>query len=83
MGTWQMQEAKARLSEVVKTAQSEGPQKITMHGQSVAVVISQSMYQRLTNNQLTLTEFLTNSPFFGMEELILEREQSLTREIEL
>jgi prevent-host-death family protein len=83
MGTWQMQEAKARLSEVVKTAQSEGPQKITMHGQSVAVVISQSMYQRLTNNQLTLTEFLTNSPFFGMEELTLEREQSLTREIEL
>jgi prevent-host-death family protein len=83
MGTWQMQEAKARLSEVVKMAQSEGPQKITMHGQSVAVVISQSMYQRLTNNQLTLTEFLTNSPFFGMEELILEREQSLTREIEL
>jgi prevent-host-death family protein len=82
MGTWQMQEAKARLSEVVKTAQSE-PQKITMHGQSVAVVISQSMYQRLTNNQLTLTEFLTNSPFFGMEELTLEREQSLTREIEL
>ena len=54
-----------------------------MHGQSVAVVISQSMYQRLTNNQLTLTEFLTNSPFFGMEELTLEREQSLTREIEL
>jgi prevent-host-death family protein len=83
MGTWQMQEAKARLSEVVKTAQSEGPQKITMHGQSVAVVISQSMYQRLTNNQLTLTEFLSNSPFFGMEELTLEREQSLTREIEL
>jgi hypothetical protein len=82
MGTWQMQEAKARLSEVVKTAQSE-PQKITMHGQSVAVFISQSMYQRLTNNQLTLTEFLTNSPFFGMEELTLEREQSLTREIEL
>ncbi len=83
MGTWQMQEAKARLSELVKTAQSEGPQKITMHGQSVAVVISQSMYQRLTNNQLTLTEFLKNSPFFGMEELTLEREQSLTREIEL
>jgi len=83
MGTWQMQEAKARLYEVVKTAQSEGPQKITMHGQSVAVVISQSMYQRLTNNQLTLTEFLKNSPFFGMEEITLEREQSLTRVIEL
>jgi prevent-host-death family protein len=83
MGTWQMQEAKAKLSELVKSAQMDGPQQITMHGQSVAVVISQSMYQRLTNNQLTLNEFIKNSPFFGMEDLHIEREQSLTRDIEL
>jgi prevent-host-death family protein len=83
MGTWQMQEAKAKLSELVKSAQMDGPQKITMHGQSVAVVISQSMYQRLTNNQLTLNEFIKNSPFFGMDDLSIEREQSLTRDIEL
>ena len=78
-----MQEAKAKLSELVKSAQIDGPQKITMHGQSVAVVISQSMYQRLTNNQLTLNEFIKNSPFFGMDDLSIEREQSLTRDIEL
>jgi prevent-host-death family protein len=83
MGTWQMQEAKAKLSELVKSAQMDGPQKITMHGQSVAVVISQSMYQRLTNNQLTLNEFIKNSPFFGIDDLSIEREQSLTRDIEL
>jgi prevent-host-death family protein len=83
MGTWQMQEAKAKLSELVKSAQMDGPQKITMHGQSVAVVISQSMYQRLTNNQLTLNEFIKNSPFFGLDDLSIEREQSLTRDIEL
>jgi prevent-host-death family protein len=83
MGTWQMQEAKAKLSELVKSAQMDGPQKITMHGQSVAVVISQSMYQRLTNNQLTLNEFIKNSPFFGMDDLSIEREQSLTRDVEL
>jgi prevent-host-death family protein len=83
MGTWQMQEAKAKLSELVKSAQMDGPQKITMHGQSVAVVISQSMYQRLTNNQLTLNEFIKNSPFFGMDDLSIEREQSLSRDIEL
>ena len=83
MGTWQMQEAKAKLSELVKTAQSDGPQEITLHGQSVAVVISQAMYQRLTNNQLTLTEFIRQSPFFGMEELTFNRDQSLTREVDL
>jgi hypothetical protein len=32
MKAWQMQEAKARLSEVVKSAESEGPQNITLHG---------------------------------------------------
>ena len=83
MGTWQMQEAKAKLSELVKTAQSDGPQEITLHGQSVAIVISQGMYQRLTNNQLTLTEFIRQSPFFGMEELTFNRDQSLTREVDL
>jgi prevent-host-death family protein len=83
MGTWQMQEAKAKLSELVKNAQIDGPQQITMHGQSVALVISQSMYQRLTNNQLTLNAYIKNSPFFGMEDLHIERDQSLTRDIEL
>ena len=40
MQMWQMQEAKARLSEVVKCAETIGPQNITVHGQPVAVVIS-------------------------------------------
>ena len=43
MKAWQMQEAKARLSEVVKCAESEGPQYITHHGHSVAVVVSLSL----------------------------------------
>jgi hypothetical protein len=30
MHTWQMQEAKARLSELVKCAEVEGPQDITL-----------------------------------------------------
>jgi prevent-host-death family protein len=42
MHVWQMQEAKARLSELVKLAESEGPQDITVHGKSVAVVVSRA-----------------------------------------
>ena len=83
MGTWQMQEAKAKLSELVKSAQNEGPQKITLHGHPVAVDISQSKYERLTNNQLTLTAFMQSAPFFGIEETIFEREQTLTRDFKL
>jgi prevent-host-death family protein len=40
MKSWQLQQAKARLSELVKSAQHDGPQEITMHGKSVAVVKS-------------------------------------------
>ncbi len=37
---WQLQDAKNRLSEVVRKARSEGPQVITLHGADAAVVIS-------------------------------------------
>jgi prevent-host-death family protein len=47
MSVWQLQEAKARLSEVVEKAATEGPQKITVHGEPAAVLISCEEYQRL------------------------------------
>ena len=47
MQTWQMQEAKARMSELVKRAQTQ-PQDITLHGKSVAVVISRETFDRLS-----------------------------------
>ena len=47
MGTWQLQEAKARLSEVIKKADKEGPQSITVHGYPTAVVISRKEYEQL------------------------------------
>jgi prevent-host-death family protein len=43
---WQLQEAKARLSRVVKDAQTKGPQIITVHGEEVAVVESMEDYRR-------------------------------------
>lgn len=47
MRTWPMQEAKARMSELVKRAQTQ-PQEITVHGKSVAVVISRETFDRLS-----------------------------------
>ena len=37
--TWQLQEAKNKLSEVVDQAIAEGPQVITRRGEEVAIVI--------------------------------------------
>lgn len=80
MQTWQMQEAKARMSELVKRAQTQ-PQDITLHGKSVAVVISRETFDRLSQAQDSLVDFMRRSPLFGADDIPLEREQSLTREV--
>jgi prevent-host-death family protein len=36
--TWSMQDAKARLSEVIRLAQTEGPQLVTIHGKATVMV---------------------------------------------
>ena len=81
MHVWQMQEAKARLSEVVKCAESEGPQNITLHGQSVAVVVSRAMFESLTGNDHSLVDFMRRSPLYGADDIALDRDISLTREV--
>lgn len=83
MQTWQMQTAKARFSEVVKSAKSDGPQDITVHGKSVAVVLSRELFDRLSGNTQTLVQFMQSSPLYGMDELVFERDKSVAREIDL
>lgn len=76
---WQLQEAKAHLSELVKTVQQNGPQQITVHGKPAAVVLSCDDYARLTRNKPSFVELMRQSPLKGID-LQLERDQSLTRE---
>ena len=83
MKTWQMHEAKARLSEVVKLAESEGPQDITLRGRSVAVVLSRATFERLSGNELSLVEFMRQSPLYGLEEIECDRDRSATRDMTL
>ena len=80
MQSWQMQEAKAHMSELVKRAQSQ-PQDITLHGKSVAVVISREAFDRLSQAQDSLVGFMRRSPLYGADEIDFERDPSLTREI--
>lgn len=83
MHSWQIQEAKAKLFKVIKCAESEGPQEITLHGQPVAVVMTRSLYDQLTGNALSFVEFMRQSPLFGLEDISLDRDQSLTREVSI
>lgn len=44
MATWPLQDAKARFSELVNRAETEGPQLVTRHGKSTIVIISYSQF---------------------------------------
>jgi prevent-host-death family protein len=44
---WSLENAKAQLSEVLRRAQKEGPQSITLRGKPAAVLMSQEEFDRL------------------------------------
>jgi prevent-host-death family protein len=79
---WQLQEAKNRLSEVVRKAQNEGPQVITLHGSDAAVVVSAKDYHRLARRKGKLVDFFRKSPLVGIE-LDLTRSRDTGRRIDL
>jgi antitoxin Phd len=79
---WQLQDAKARLSEVVKKATHEGPQHITLHGEPAAVVLSEADYRRLKKPPRRFVDFIRSSPLQGVD-LDLTRDSSQPREIHL
>ncbi|MCL2091764.1 MAG: type II toxin-antitoxin system Phd/YefM family antitoxin [Micrococcales bacterium] len=59
--TWQLQDAKNRLSEVVRRSQ-EGPQTITLRGKPEAVVLSLEAYRALTEPRPSLVDVLRRAP---------------------
>jgi len=79
---WQLQEAKNQLSEVVRKAQNEGPQVITLHGNDAAVVVSAKDYGRLSRPRGKLLDFFRKSPFVGVE-LSLARDKDTGRKVDL
>jgi prevent-host-death family protein len=80
--SWQLQDAKARLSEVVKLAQQEGPQSITVHGKPAVVVVSREEYERLAGRRLAFEQFIRRSPLAGVE-LDLVRDRSRPRRVRM
>lgn len=82
MRRWQLQEAKAKLSELIKSTEREGPQEISVRGEAVAVVVSMKDYGRITGPRPSLVEFLRGSPLMGVE-LDVDRDRTLPRDVKL
>ena len=81
---WQLQEAKARFSELVRKAEREGPQQITVRGEPAVVVVSHAEYERLRSKGRpgNLVDFMLKSPLAGLE-IEFERDRTLAREAAL
>jgi antitoxin Phd len=82
MHKWQLQDAKAKLSEVVKSSEEEGPQEITVRGRPAAVVLSVTDYKRLRHPKPGFVEFIRNSPLAGSG-IVVMRDRSRTRPVKL
>ena len=62
---WTVAEAKAKFSEVLERAMSEGPQTITRKGRTAAVLVGAEEWQRKTNRVGNLADFFASSPLRG------------------
>jgi len=82
MRQWQLQEAKAKFSEVVKLANQEGPQEITMRGQPTAILISREDFEKIKEKKPSLVSLMRSSPLVGID-LNLKRDKSPVRELKL
>ena len=79
---WKLEDAKARLSELVRRAQSEGPQRVTVRGRDAVVVISAKELERLLPKEqhLPFVEFMESLYAEGLD---LSREPDYGRGVEL
>lgn len=62
--SWRLQDAKARFSELVRRAKTDGPQHVTVHGREEVVVVAADEFRRLSGNRSgqVLVEAMQASP---------------------
>jgi prevent-host-death family protein len=81
MATWQVQDAKTHLSEVIERAHTEGPQTITRHGAERAVVLSVEDYRALAVHKPDFKAYLLGGP--KVDDFSVERARDTGRTVEL
>ncbi|MGD0186566.1 MAG: type II toxin-antitoxin system Phd/YefM family antitoxin [Roseiarcus sp.] len=84
-GRWLLQDAKARFSELVRRARSEGPQHVTVHGRDEVVVVAADEFRRLAGERTgaALIAAMQASPYREIDIEPSRDERSPVREVEL
>lgn len=81
MASWQVQEAKTRLSEVIERARTDGPQTITRYGADRAVLLSVEDYRALVAHRPDFKAHLLGGP--KVDDFTIERDRDTGRDIPL
>jgi len=63
--TWSVTEARAKLSALIDSAISEGPQTISRNGRKAVVVVSAQEWERNVRRKGNLAEFFASSTLRG------------------
>ena len=80
---WKLEDAKARFSEVVRMAATQGPQLVTIRGKEAAVILAPDDYAQLLpkpSDHQPLVSFLRG---LGLDKIEIGREKDTGREIAL
>ena len=76
---WQVQEAKAKFSELLETSRNEGPQVVTKRGVKTAVLVSIEVWERMKRSARLGLKDLLLSPEARTESLTPLRERRRSR----
>lgn len=80
---WALQDAKARLSEVVRRARRDGPQRVTTRGKDAVIVLREEDYLRMTGaarERRHPADILADGP---LGEIDLTRDRDTGRDVDL
>lgn len=81
---WSLQEAKARFSEVVRRAQTQGPQTVTVHGKAAVVITAASEVDKASRKLTGADLVKAFQAYSGPELKIPQRPRDSTfRDVEL
>jgi prevent-host-death family protein len=80
---WKLQDAKAQFSELVRRAQTEGPQRVTVRGHDAVVVIAADKLERPLPPASDAVPFVTFMESLSVDGLDLTRDRDLGRDIAL
>jgi len=80
---WQLQEAKARFSELVRRAVEDGPQHVSVRGEPAAVLLSEAEYRELIGSRPSIVDHILSGDVWSddLVEAINDRAHATDRDV--